>query len=302
LKPNRSIPPATVIPVLIYPDVRQAVDWLREAFGFVERVRIGEDHRSQLSFGEGAVIVGDTRAERRPPRPGEVTHSVMVRVDDANAHCERARLHGARIVREPTDFEYGERQYTAEDPAGHQWTFSQTLADVAPEEWGGTTVSPAGLAGREQGRRMAIDAFGSVHGGVVMATTGVAQRNIELARKGYAAFNSGDVDAVMNLLADDVVWHVFGSGPLAGDHKGKQAVMELFGNYLQLLDSQSTEVHDILANDQHTVVMAILALTRGGQSIEHRITDVIHPDPEGRVQEFWRFFDDQGKADAFLSG
>jgi uncharacterized glyoxalase superfamily protein PhnB len=42
---------------------------------------------------------------------------------------------------EPTDFEYGERQYTAEDPAGHQWTFSQTLDDVAPESWGGTLVS-----------------------------------------------------------------------------------------------------------------------------------------------------------------
>lgn len=50
-------------------------------------------------------------------------------------HCERARGHGARILMEPTDFEYGERQYTAEDPAGHQWTFSETLADVAPEEW-----------------------------------------------------------------------------------------------------------------------------------------------------------------------
>ncbi|HWX45742.1 MAG TPA: VOC family protein [Solirubrobacteraceae bacterium] len=142
LKPNRSIPQSTVIPVLIYADVRAAVDWLGVAFGFVERVRIGENHRAQLSFGEGAVIVGDVRHERRPPRPGEVTHSVMVRVDDAHAHCERAREHGARIVMEPTDFEYGERQYTAEDLAGHQWTFSQTLADVAPEEWGGTSATP----------------------------------------------------------------------------------------------------------------------------------------------------------------
>ena len=138
---NRSIPTATASPVLIYPDVRAAVEWLSAAFGFVERVRIGEDHRAKLSFGEGAVIVGDVRGERRPPRPGEVTHSVMVRVDDATAHYERARSQGARIVMEPTDFEYGERQYTAEDPAGHQWTFSETLADVAPEEWGGTSVT-----------------------------------------------------------------------------------------------------------------------------------------------------------------
>jgi uncharacterized glyoxalase superfamily protein PhnB len=141
-KPNRSIPKATVIPVLIYPDVREAVDWLGAAFGFVERVQIGEDHRAQLSFGDGAVIIGDVRNDRRPPRAGEATHSVMVRVDDAHAHCERAREHGARIVEEPTDFPYGERQYAAEDLAGHQWTFSQTIADVVPEDWGGISVTP----------------------------------------------------------------------------------------------------------------------------------------------------------------
>jgi uncharacterized glyoxalase superfamily protein PhnB len=140
LKPNRSVPQATVIPVLIYPEVREAVEWLSTAFGFSERVRIGENHRAQLSFGEGAVIVGDVRGDRRPPRAGETTHSVMVRVQDADAHCEHARAHGARILMEPKDFEYGERQYTAEDPAGHQWTFSQTLTDVAPEEWGGVLL------------------------------------------------------------------------------------------------------------------------------------------------------------------
>ncbi|HEY2635889.1 MAG TPA: VOC family protein [Solirubrobacteraceae bacterium] len=141
MRPNRSVPSATVVPVLIYPDVRAAVEWLQRVFGFAERVRIGEDHRSQLSYGDGAVIVGDVRGTRRPPRPGESTHQVMVRVDDARAHCEHARAQGARILMEPTDFEYGERQYHAEDLAGHQWTFSETLADVAPEEWGGESVA-----------------------------------------------------------------------------------------------------------------------------------------------------------------
>ncbi len=140
MKANRSIPQSTVIPVLIYPDVREAVTWLSGAFGFVERLQIGENHRSQLSIGDGAVILGDVRHESRPPRPGEVTHAVMVRVDDAHTHCEHARTYGARIASEPTDHPYGERQYTAEDLAGHQWTFSQTLADVAPEEWGGISL------------------------------------------------------------------------------------------------------------------------------------------------------------------
>jgi uncharacterized glyoxalase superfamily protein PhnB len=138
VKSNRSIPSAVVIPVLVYPDVREAVAWLTAAFGFVERLQIGENHRSQLKVGDGAVIVADVRHDRRPPRQGEVTHSVVVRVDDANAHCARARANGARILMEPTDFEYGERQYTAADPAGHEWTFSETLADVHPETWGGT--------------------------------------------------------------------------------------------------------------------------------------------------------------------
>ncbi len=143
MRRNRSIPSATVVPVLIYPDVREAVAWLGAAFGFVERLQIGENHRSQLSVGDGAVIVGDVRHDRKPPRPGEATHSVLVRVEDANAHCERARAHGAEIVMEPTDFEYGERQYAAADLAGHQWTFSETLDDVHPESWGGVLVTPA---------------------------------------------------------------------------------------------------------------------------------------------------------------
>jgi uncharacterized glyoxalase superfamily protein PhnB len=135
---NRSIPEATVIPVLIYPDVRAAVAWLEEAFGFAERVRIGEDHRSQMQVGEGgAVIIGDVRGDRRPPREGEATHSVMVRVKDAAAHRERAGERGAVITEEPRDQPFGERQYSAADPWGHRWTFSQTIADVAPEEWGG---------------------------------------------------------------------------------------------------------------------------------------------------------------------
>jgi uncharacterized glyoxalase superfamily protein PhnB len=61
----------------------------------------------------------------------------MVRVDDVEIHHDQARLRGARILHPPTDYPYGERQYEVEDLAGHRWTFSQTIADVAPEEWGG---------------------------------------------------------------------------------------------------------------------------------------------------------------------
>lgn len=142
MKGNRSIPEQTAVPVLVYPDVRAATDWLVEAFGFVERIWIGDNHRCQLRVGEhGAVIAADERHGRHAPRDG-TTCSVLVRVDDARAHCERARAGGAEITMEPADFEYGERQYAAVDPYGHHWTFSETLADVAPEDWGGVLVSP----------------------------------------------------------------------------------------------------------------------------------------------------------------
>jgi uncharacterized glyoxalase superfamily protein PhnB len=138
---NRSIPSATVIPVLVYPDVQAAVAWLTAAFGFAERVRIGEDHRSQIQVGDdGAVIVADVRGEQQPPQPGAVTHVIKVRVADVDAQLERARAHGARVLQEPIEYEYGERECTVEDLAGHRWQFTQTIRDVAPEEWGGQSV------------------------------------------------------------------------------------------------------------------------------------------------------------------
>jgi uncharacterized glyoxalase superfamily protein PhnB len=138
---NRSAPSATVIPVLVYPDVRAAVAWLTDAFGFRERVRIGAGHRAQLAVGaDGAVIVAEAHGDRRPPVTGQVTHELKIRVDDVDAVCARARARGARVLQEPVDREYGERECTLEDPAGHRWELTRTLRDVAPEEWGGQTV------------------------------------------------------------------------------------------------------------------------------------------------------------------
>lgn len=133
---NRSMPRSVIIPVLGYPDVRAAADWLCRAFGFAERLRIGS-HRAQLSFGDGSLVVA---ADSRAAPAGGFGQSIMVRVADVDGHCERAARGGARIVAAPADYPYGERQYTAEDPGGHRWTFSQTIADVDPSDWGGTLL------------------------------------------------------------------------------------------------------------------------------------------------------------------
>jgi uncharacterized glyoxalase superfamily protein PhnB len=70
--------------------------------------------------------------------PLGIGHSVLVRIEDADAHCKRAKDHGALITQDPVTHPYGERQYNAEDFAGHSWTFSQSVADIHPAEWGGT--------------------------------------------------------------------------------------------------------------------------------------------------------------------
>ena len=137
--PNRSVPSATVIPELAYPDVAEAAAWLWNAFGFRARLRIG-DHRTQLTFGDGALIVTRLGAgEKAAAR----SHAVLVRVEDADRHDDQAVRGGARILNPPTDYPFGERQYTAEDIGGHRWTFSQSIADVDPADWGGTAIDIA---------------------------------------------------------------------------------------------------------------------------------------------------------------
>jgi uncharacterized glyoxalase superfamily protein PhnB len=146
---NRSIPPSTIIPELAYEDVGKAAEWLCKAFGFAERLRIAS-HRIQLTFGEGSIVV----IERRNGSASDASdfhHSVMVRVDDAHRHCEHAKQHGAVILHPPADYPFGERQYTAEDLGGHRWTFSQTIADVDPKDWGGVLVG-ATLPGHGRAR------------------------------------------------------------------------------------------------------------------------------------------------------
>lgn len=137
---NRSAPPAPVTPELVYDDVEGAVEWLCRVFGFEIRWQAG-DHRAQLRVGEGVVVVRDRPpdVDAGAPVPGGCS-AVLVRVEDLDAQHALALARGARIVREPSDHPYGERQFTAQDLAGHRWTFTQSIADVAPEEWGGVSV------------------------------------------------------------------------------------------------------------------------------------------------------------------
>jgi uncharacterized glyoxalase superfamily protein PhnB len=146
---NRTMPAATVLPVLVYEDVDAACEWLVRVFGFRERWRAGS-HRAQLEYASGAIVVGEARTGaagepgegvvHAPDPGGHVSHEVMVRVTDADTHFEHARDCGAEILSAPRDYPYGERQYSAVDLGGHHWTFTQSIADVAPEDWGGVSA------------------------------------------------------------------------------------------------------------------------------------------------------------------
>lgn len=142
---NRSMPPGILIPELVYDDMSAAVSWLCTTFGFQERLRIGK-HRTQLLVGSSSALVivqsqkymsAASNAGEADPSQKQYDHSLMVRVADANQHYEHVKGCGARIITPPADFPFGERQYTVEDLAGRRWTFSQSIADVDPSDWGG---------------------------------------------------------------------------------------------------------------------------------------------------------------------
>jgi ketosteroid isomerase-like protein len=125
--------------------------------------------------------------------------------------------------------------------------------------------------------------------------------NLDLLRRGYAAYDSGDMDTINELFADDVVWHVAGRSPLSGDYQGKDRVFGFFARLQELSEGTSkVEVHDLLANDEHGVAVVTESATRGGQNHEGRATHVFHL-REGQVTEFWDAQTNQYEADEFWS-
>ena len=151
---NRSRPPGPVVPRLVYEHVGQAAEWLCRSVGFSVRFQYGPNDNPAgvfLNVGDGGSVsltiarIGQSPnwqddAQLRPPRAGEVTHSVGVHVLDVDEHYARSLRNGVHVFGPPTSHPFGERQYTAVDLAGHRWSFSQSVADVAVSDWGGTPV------------------------------------------------------------------------------------------------------------------------------------------------------------------
>ena len=115
-----------MIPVLPYPDVRQAVKWLEDVFGFRERLQIA-DHRAKLLIGDGAMLLAEYIDRKRRPQDGAdcVSDQVLVRISDVTARFEHVRACGAEILQPPIDHVYGERQDVVRDIGGNRWTFKR---------------------------------------------------------------------------------------------------------------------------------------------------------------------------------
>lgn len=144
--------------MIAYEDAAAAIDWLVQAFGFRERLRYTEDDgqvtHAELELDGGLIMLATPTPDYvSPKRLREssdlarksadnpfVVDGLMIDVDDADAHFARAKEAGATILSEPVDVDVGVRQYRVEDPEGHRWMFVQTIAQVAPEQWGAVTA------------------------------------------------------------------------------------------------------------------------------------------------------------------
>jgi PhnB protein len=127
-----------ICPYLYYEDAAAAIEWLTNAFGFRERMRMpgpdGSVGHAELELDGGVVMLGQPQEARSPKSLETVTSAVHIYVDDVDAHCERAKAAGADVHRALETQFYGDRLYGATDPEGHHWYFAQHVKDVSPEE------------------------------------------------------------------------------------------------------------------------------------------------------------------------
>jgi uncharacterized glyoxalase superfamily protein PhnB len=136
---NRSVP-ADTLPHVTYQNVADAIAWLTKAFGFKEHYRYGEPiSGAQMHLGNAWIMLKRARAgNASPAQLGYGTQSLTVFVEDVEAHFQRAKSAGAKILEDLHETVYGELQYAAADLDGHHWLFSRHARDLSPEEWGAT--------------------------------------------------------------------------------------------------------------------------------------------------------------------
>lgn len=128
----------TLYPTLRYRDGPAAIDFLQRAFGFTEMQTIANEDgtiaHAEMAHGPSVLMLGSDRDD--PYYDGRRAGQgwLYVAVDDADAHCERARAAGAEIVAEPYDTDYGSHDCTLLDPEGNHWQFGTYPGSPVPEQ------------------------------------------------------------------------------------------------------------------------------------------------------------------------
>jgi uncharacterized glyoxalase superfamily protein PhnB len=128
------MPVQTIFPMLRYNDARAAIRWLCTTFGFVELFSVPASgpvvRHAQLRLGTNVIMLGSVRPDDglvSPQALGTATQALYVRVEDVDAHFERARSAGAQATSPPEDTDFGSRDYHVRDLEGHPWTFGTYL-------------------------------------------------------------------------------------------------------------------------------------------------------------------------------
>jgi len=149
---NRSLPTDVVLPHISYRSVEEAIAWLSKTFGFTEHYRYGDSGAAsgaQMFLGNTFIMLKHARDDMSTPAQLRFsTQSLTIFLDNVEAHFQRAKSAGAKILEEPHETVYGEFQYAAEDLDGHHWLFSRHARDRDPGQWGATVAGSPPPAAR----------------------------------------------------------------------------------------------------------------------------------------------------------
>lgn len=128
-----------------------------------------------------------------------------------------------------------------------------------------------------------------------------ASENAAKIRDGYKAFNSGDVEALVELFDEDLVWHFPGTSKLAGEHVGRDACLGMLGEYGAASGGTlKADPVDIMAGEEHVTGWAHDTASANGRTLDINAV-VIFTMRNGKVTEARHFVDDVAALDAFLA-
>lgn len=101
------------------------------------------------------------------------------------------------------------------------------------------------------------------------------------------AMNAGDMSVMADSIADDIEWWEIGAPEPV---RGKAALverMQWFGDY-----EITTELHDVIANDDHLIALLSVTATKGDETLDYRTAEIHHVNADGQITQRWAFSDD----------